>query len=105
MQWMLAAGVAGLLGLTTWTFLWWTLGFRRSLAERGRKYTSIVLGLWPIPFLLTAVYLIMKELGVLREGTVDTALWYVTAILDGILPFVLVGGIVLDIWGRTRQSA
>jgi len=104
MQWMLAAGVAGVLSSIAWTLLW-ALSLRRSLAERGRKYTSIVVGLSPIPVLLGSVRVIMKELGVLQEGTVDTALSYVMAALAWIILYVVVGGILLDIWRTTRHSA
>ncbi|OLD91810.1 hypothetical protein AUG86_00200 [Euryarchaeota archaeon 13_1_20CM_4_64_14] len=102
--WVLAgpyAGLAGsILGLALWFFR-----LRHSLAEKGWKHTSRVWVLFPIFILTDSVRRLLIALQVIQiVDRTETALQYTFAALGWIILAIMVAGMMLDAWRRTRQS-
>ena len=101
---MRVGSVIGLVGLGL-VIVYWFFRLRFALAEKGWKYTSIVVALPWIIGLFNAADVLLRELAVIQEGSsVDITWIYTLAALNWlVLPTVLTG-IILDAVTRGRQS-
>ncbi len=95
MWWVLPGAVAGLAGSSLWIVLWFSR-LRLALAERGWKYTSLVVALLPIAVLPTSVHMLLG-------GTVESTVQYAFAALSWIVLATMVAGIMLDAVRRMRH--
>ncbi len=97
MWWVLPGAVAGLVGSSLWIVLWFSR-LRFALAEKGWKYTSLVVALPPIAVLPTSVH-------VLLGGTVESTVQYAFGALWWIVLATMVAGMMVDAVKKTRQSS
>jgi len=96
MWWVLVGSVLGLVA-SSLMIVYWFSRLRLAIAEKGWKYTSIVVALPWIIGLFTSINVLMRELTVIQKGgTVDTALMYTLAILWWIVLATVGTGIILD---------
>jgi len=105
MWWVLAGSVAGLVA-SSLMIVYWFFRLRLAIAEKGWKYTSIVVALPWIMVLFNSVYLLLGELTVIQKGgTADTTLMYTSAILNWIVLATVGTGIILDavIKGQSKE--
>ena len=101
---MRVGSVIGLVGLSL-VIVYWFFRLRIALAEKGWKYTSIIVALPWIIGLFNAADVLLRELAVIQEGSSVVTTWiYTLAALNWlVLPTVLTG-IILDAVTRGRQS-
>jgi hypothetical protein len=96
MWWVLAGSVSGLVASSI-MIVYWFSRLRLAIAEKGWKYTSIVVALPWIMVLFNSAYLLLGELTVIQKGgTADTTLMYTSAILNWIVLATVGTGIILD---------
>lgn len=94
--WVLAGSVIGLVAMPL-MIVYWFFRLRLALAEKGWKYTSILVAFPWIMGLFNSIYVLMWELKVIQKGgTVDTTLMYTLAILHWIVLATMGTGIILD---------
>jgi hypothetical protein len=101
--WVLAGPYAGLAGSILFLALWF-FRLKHSLAKMGWKHTSRVFVLLPIVILTDSVRFLLVELQVIQIGGTETAVQYTIAALILIVLAIMVAGMMLDAWRRTRQS-
>jgi hypothetical protein len=101
--WVLAGPYAGLAGGILFLALWF-FRLKHSLAKMGWKHTSRVFVLLPIVILTDSVRFLLVELQVIQIGGTETAVQYTIAALILIVLAIMVAGMMLDAWRRTRQS-
>lgn len=97
MWWVQAGAVAGLAGSSLWIVLWFSR-LRFALAEKGWKYTSLVVAFLSISVLLTSVH-------VLLGGTVESTVQNAVGALWWIVLATMVAGMMVDAVKKTRQSS
>ena len=93
--WRLAGPYAGLASGILWLALW-SFRLRHSMAERGWKYISLSFPLLGIFMLVGSVHNVL--LGWPPALSMGVALGWI------LLLVIMVAGMMLDIWRRTRQS-
>jgi hypothetical protein len=101
--WVLAGPYAGLAGGILFLALWF-FRLKHSLAKMGWKHTSRVFVLLPIVILTDSVRFLLVELQVIQIGGTETAVQYTISALILIVLAIMVAGVMLDAWRRTRQS-
>ena len=102
--WVLLGTYAGLAASVLW-LAWWFFRLGHSLAEKGWKHTSRVVVLFPIFILTDSVRRLLVELQVIQIGNrTETALLYTFSALGLTVLAIVVAGMMLDAWRRTRQS-
>jgi hypothetical protein len=105
MWWVIVGSVIGL-PASSLMIVYWFSRLRLALAEKGWKYTSIVVALPWILGLFTSVHVLLGELTVIQKGgTVDSALSYTLAALAWIVLATMLTGIILDAVKKTPQSS
>lgn len=103
MWWVQVGSVAGL-AASSLMIVYWFSRLRLAIAEKGLKYTSIVVALPWIMGLFNSVYLLLGELAVIQKGgTVDTMLSYTLAALYWIVLATMITGMILDAVKKTRN--
>jgi len=103
--WVRVGSVIGLVGLGL-VIVYWFFRLRFALAEKGWKYTSIIVTLPWIMGLFNAIEVLLREFAVLQEGgTGDTAWIYTLAALNWIVLPTVLAGIILDAVIIGRQSS
>src|SRR3989304_9141874 len=96
MWWVQVGSVMGLVA-SSLMIVYWFFRLRLALAKKGWKYTS-TLGAFPwFLVLFNSVYVLLRELAVIQEGSaVDSTLLYTLAALDWIVLATVAAGIILD---------
>ncbi len=95
--WVQVGAVAGLAGSSLWIVLWLSR-VRFALAEKGWKYTSLVVALPPIAVLPTSVHMVLG-------GTVESPVQVAFDALWWIVLATMVAGIMVDAVRRMRHSS
>jgi hypothetical protein len=94
-----------LVGLSL-VIVYWFFRLRFALAEKGWKYTSIVVALPWIMGLFNSGDVLLREFAVIQEGgAVDTTWMYTLAALNWIVLPTVLAGIILDAVIIGRQSS